>query len=64
MRGEGHLGGSFRMVVGEDGVARVKVVAKEREERTKINRDGVDGGLELRSPSKIMRDISACTSDS
>jgi len=29
MRGEGHLGGLFRMVVGEGGVARVFVVVKE-----------------------------------
>jgi len=29
MRGEGHLGGLFCMVVGEDGVVRVKVVVKE-----------------------------------
>ena len=29
MRGEGHLGGLFRMVVGEGGVARVLVVVKE-----------------------------------
>ena len=29
MRGEGHLGGLFRVVEGEDGVARVMVVVKE-----------------------------------
>jgi len=29
MRGEGHLGGLFRMVVGEDGVVRVKAVVEE-----------------------------------
>jgi len=29
MRGEGHLGGLFRMVVGEGGVVRVLVVVKE-----------------------------------
>ena len=29
-----------------------------REERTKINRDGVDVSLKLCSPTKIMRDIS------
>jgi len=30
-----------------------------RGERTKINRDVVDGGLKLRSPSKIAFDINA-----
>jgi hypothetical protein len=29
MRGEGHLGGLFRAVEGEGGVARVMVVVKE-----------------------------------
>ena len=41
-------------------------VEEERGERTKINRDvvdGGDGGLKLRSPSKIMFDIGACNSD-
>jgi hypothetical protein len=28
-RGEGHLGGLFRVVEGEDGLARVMVVVKE-----------------------------------
>jgi len=32
--------------------------------RVKFNRDGVDGGLKLRSPSKITLDMSACKSDS
>ena len=30
----------------------------------KINCDGVDGGLKLRSSSQIMFDINACKSDS
>jgi len=45
VRGETHLVGLFRMVEGDGRVARVKVVVEEREERTKINRDGVDGGF-------------------
>jgi hypothetical protein len=35
-----------------------------REERTKINHDGVDGRLKLRSPSQITRDMDACASGS
>jgi hypothetical protein len=31
---------------------------------SEFNRDGIDGGLKLRSPSKITLDMSACMSDS
>ena len=34
------------------------------ERRVKFNRDGVDGGLKLRSPPKITLDISVRKSDS
>jgi hypothetical protein len=37
---------------------------KEGGKRAKFNRDGVDGGLKLRSPSKITFDIDICESDS
>ena len=53
MRGEGHLHGLFCVVSGDDRVRSVMVVVKEREERTKTNRDGIDVRLKLRYPSKI-----------
>jgi len=59
MRGEGHLRGLFRVVSGDDRVRRVMVVVKEREERTKTNRDGIDVRLKLRYPSKITFDTAS-----
>jgi len=59
MRGEGHLSGLFRVVSGDDRVRRVMVVVKEREERTKTNRDEIDVRLELRYPSKITFDTAS-----
>jgi hypothetical protein len=60
MRGEGHLRGLFRVVSGDD---RVRMVVKEREERTKTNRDGIDVRLKLRYPSKITFDTASYWSD-
>jgi hypothetical protein len=59
MRGEGHLRWLFRVVSGDDRVRRVMVVVKEREERTKTNRDGIDVRLKLRYPSKITFDTAS-----
>jgi hypothetical protein len=36
---------------------------KESGRRAKFNRDGVDGRLKLRSPSKITFDMDVCTLD-
>jgi len=44
---------------GEEGDQRVEVVVKEREERTKTNRDGIDVRLKLRYPSKITFDTAS-----
>jgi hypothetical protein len=67
-RGEGLAAES----TGEVGRERVRVGGvvdrwwwmKESGRRMKFNRDGVDGGLKLHSPSKITLDISAHKSDS
>ena len=47
------------MVEGKDGVARVMVVVKEREERTRTKRDGTDVRFKLRYPSKITFDTAS-----
>jgi len=50
MRGEGHLGCLFRMIVGEDVGGESEGGGEgKREKRTKLNRDGVDLRLKLRS---------------
>ena len=59
MRGEGHLHGLFHVVSGDDGVRRVMVVVKEREEQTKTNHDEIDVRLKLCYPSKIMFDTAS-----
>jgi len=40
------------------------VVNEGEWKESEFNRDGVDGGFKLRSPSKITLDMSACISDS
>jgi hypothetical protein len=40
------------------------VVEEEQGERTKINHDGVDGGLKLCSPSEIVFDMNVYLFDS
>ena len=62
-RGKGLVAESTGDVGGER--ARAGVVerwwwVKESGRRGKFNRDGVDGGLKLCSPSKIMFDMDVC----
>jgi hypothetical protein len=67
-RGEGLAAESRGDVRGERARAGVVVErwwwVKESGKRAKFNRDGVDGELKLRSPSKIMFDMDVCESDS
>jgi hypothetical protein len=66
-RGEGLVAESTCEVEGEK--ARMGAVVerwwwmKESGRRAKFNHDGIDAGFKLRSPPKIMLDISACMSD-
>jgi len=41
-------------------MGRAKVVVDEWGRQAKVNHDGVDGRLELCSPSKIMFDMDVC----
>ena len=63
-RGEGVAVGFLGVVAGDLWWGGPRWWWKDKRERSKINCDGVDGELKLRSPSQITFDMNAHKSDS
>ena len=63
-RGEVLISGLLAVVAGELWWGGQRWWWKDERDRAKINHDGSDGGLKLRSPLKITFDMNACASDS